>query len=104
MSHGIAGKGKGRTPITPTPITNQPTTTPPRPTNQVVANPDGMSFAKDATKPIGGNIIAHASHTRLRLRKGRGENRICQIFDSPTLPEADCQFSIGPQGIENAKE
>jgi DNA repair protein RAD51 len=31
---------------------------------QVVANPDGMSFAKDATKPIGGNIIAHASHTR----------------------------------------
>jgi hypothetical protein len=31
---------------------------------QVVANPDGMSFAKDATKPIGGNIIAHASTTR----------------------------------------
>jgi DNA repair protein RAD51 len=23
-------------------------------TNQVVANPDGMSFAKDNTKPIGG--------------------------------------------------
>jgi DNA repair protein RAD51 len=33
-------------------------------TNQVVANPDGMSFAKDANKPIGGNIIAHASTTR----------------------------------------
>lgn len=33
-------------------------------TNQVVANPDGMSFAKDSTKPIGGNIIAHASTTR----------------------------------------
>ena len=45
-------------------------------TNQVVANPDGMSFAKDSTKPIGGNIIAHASTTRLRLRKGRGQNRI----------------------------
>ncbi len=45
-------------------------------TNQVVANPDGMSFAKDSTKPIGGNIIAHASTTRLRLRKGRGSNRI----------------------------
>ena len=73
-------------------------------TNQVVANPDGMSFAKDATKPIGGNIIAHASHTRLRLRKGRGENRICQIYDSPTLPEAETQFSIGATGIDNAKE
>lgn len=48
-------------------------------TNQVVANPDGMSFAKDSTKPIGGNIIAHASTTRLRLRKGRGENRICTV-------------------------
>ena len=28
-------------------------------------------FAKDASKPIGGNIIAHASTTRLKLRKGR---------------------------------
>jgi len=68
-------------------------------TNQVVANPDGMSFAKDSTKPIGGNIIAHASTTRLRLRKGRGENRICTVYDSPTLPEADAQFAIGQQGI-----
>lgn len=98
----------------------------------MVANPDGMSFAKDATKPIGGNIIAHASHTRsdwlaglhpphrpllaltlatvplhlyrLRLRKGRGENRVCQVYDSPSLPEAECQFSIGAAGIEEAKD
>lgn len=68
-------------------------------TNQVVANPDGMSFAKDATKPIGGNIIAHASTTRLRLRKGRGENRICSIFDSPSIGEGDAQFAIGARGI-----
>jgi DNA repair protein RAD51 len=34
-----------------------------------------MSFSKDASKPIGGNIIAHASTTRLKLKKGRGENR-----------------------------
>jgi hypothetical protein len=40
--------------------------------SQVVANPDGMSFAKDNTKPIGGNIIAHASTTRLKFKKGRG--------------------------------
>lgn len=73
-------------------------------TNQVVANPDGMSFVKDATKPIGGNIIAHASTTRLKLKKGRGDNRICQIYDSPTLPETECAFSLGPAGIENAKD
>lgn len=48
-------------------------------TNQVVADPGGMSFAKDTNKPIGGNIIAHASTTRLKFKKGRGENRICQV-------------------------
>ena len=73
-------------------------------TNQVVANPDGMSFAKDASKPIGGNIIAHASTTRLKLRKGRGENRVCSIYDSPTLPEAEASFAIGQAGIEDAHE
>lgn len=73
-------------------------------TNQVVANPDGMSFAKDSTKPIGGNILAHASTTRLRLRKGRGENRIMTVFDSPTLPEADAQFAVGATGICDATE
>lgn len=73
-------------------------------TNQVVANPDGMSFAKDSTKPIGGNIIAHASTTRLRLRKGRGENRICSVYDSPTLAEADAQFAIGPAGVCDSTE
>lgn len=73
-------------------------------TNQVVANPDGMSFAKDATKPIGGNIVAHASTTRLRLRKGRGENRICSVFDSPSLPESEAQFALGAQGICDAQE
>ena len=33
-------------------------------TNQVVANPDTGVFAKDPLKPIGGNIMAHASTTR----------------------------------------
>ena len=73
-------------------------------TNQVVANPDGMSFAKDANKPIGGNIIAHASTTRLKLRKGRGETRVMTIFDSPTLPESEATFAIGQAGIEDATD
>jgi len=73
-------------------------------TNQVVANPDGMTFAKDATKPIGGNIIAHASTTRLRLRKSRGENRICSVYDSPTLAESDATFALGPAGVCDATE
>lgn len=69
-------------------------------TNQVVAQVDGGAmFAVDPKKPIGGNIIAHASQTRLSLRKGRGENRICKIYDSPSLPEGEATFAISEGGI-----
>jgi DNA repair protein RAD51 len=74
-------------------------------TNQVVAQVDGGAmFAVDPKKPIGGHIIAHASQTRLSLRKGRGENRICKIFDSPSLPEGEATFAICEGGICDADE
>ena len=38
-------------------------------------------FQADPKKPIGGHILAHASTTRISLRKGRGELRIAKIFD-----------------------
>ncbi len=45
-------------------------------TNQVVADPGAAAmFVADAKKPIGGNILAHASTTRLYLRKGNSEDR-----------------------------
>ncbi|KAI8818398.1 putative DNA repair protein RAD51 [Fimicolochytrium jonesii] len=74
-------------------------------TNQVVAQVDGAAmFNTDPKKPIGGNIMAHASTTRLYLRKGRAENRICKIYDSPNLPEAEAMFSIGENGIDDPKD
>jgi len=74
-------------------------------TNQVVAQVDGAAmFATDPKKPIGGNIIAHASTTRLYLRKGRGETRICKIYDSPCLPESEAMFAINADGIGDAKD
>lgn len=73
-------------------------------TNQVVANPDGMQFQKEAIKPIGGNIMAHASHTRLQLKKGRGENRICRVVDSPTIAEAEASFAVTGNGIDDATD
>jgi len=49
-------------------------------TNQVVSDPGGAAmFVADAKKPIGGHILAHASTTRLYLRKGRGEQRVCKV-------------------------
>ncbi|KAI0124669.1 DNA repair protein RAD51 [Xylariales sp. AK1849] len=71
-------------------------------TNQVVAQVDGgpsSMFNPDPKKPIGGNIIAHASTTRISLKKGRGETRIAKIYDSPCLPESDCIFAINEDGI-----
>ena len=74
-------------------------------TNQVVAQVDGMSgmFNPDPKQPIGGNIIAHSSTTRLSFKKGRGETRICKIYDSPCLPESECIFAIYEDGIGDPK-
>ena len=58
-----------------------------------------MSYAVDPKKPIGGHIIAHASTTRLFLRKGKGEQRICKIFDSPSIAESEAVFQLDAGGL-----
>lgn len=75
-------------------------------TNQVQAQVDGNAgmFNSDPRKPIGGNIMAHASTTRLYLKKAKGENRTCKVYDSPCLPEGECQFAISTNGIVDAKK
>lgn len=42
--------------------------------------------------------------SRLYLRKGRGETRICKIYDSPCLPEAEAMFAINADGVGDAKD
>jgi len=74
-------------------------------TNQMTADPGAaLSFVADPKKPIGGNILAHASTTRLYLRKGRGETRVAKIYDSPDLPESEATFAITNGGINDAKD
>ncbi|XP_065066052.1 meiotic recombination protein DMC1/LIM15 homolog [Rhopilema esculentum] len=74
-------------------------------TNQMTADPGGiMHFQADPKKPVGGHILAHASTTRISLRKGRGELRIAKIFDSPDLPENEATFAVTNGGISDAKE
>ena len=71
-------------------------------TNQVVASVDGSSFGGgNDKKPIGGHIMAHAAQTRLSLRKGLKDNRICKIYDSPCLPEAEATYCITNSGIDD---
>ncbi|EHK99937.1 putative Meiotic recombination protein DMC1 [Glarea lozoyensis 74030] len=56
-------------------------------TNQVMSDPGASALfaGADGRKPVGGHILAHASTTRLLLRKGRGEERVAKIVDSPGI-------------------
>lgn len=67
-------------------------------TNQMTADP-GSVISSDAKKPVGGHVLAHLVDTRVYLRKGRGDQRIARIEDSPRLPMAEATFSITTGGI-----
>ena len=55
--------------------------------------------------PIAAQILLfYAYYGRLYLRKGRGETRICKIYDSPCLPEAEAMFAINADGIGDVKD
>jgi len=54
--------------------------------SQVMSDPSGGAmFVSDPKKPVGGHVIAHASTVRLSLRKGKAEQRLMKIVDSPNL-------------------
>jgi DNA repair protein RadA len=71
-------------------------------TNQVMERPDIM-FG-DPTSPVGGNVVGHASKTRLYLRKGKDEKRIAKLVDSPSLPDGEAIYAVTPQGILDIEE
>jgi DNA repair protein RadA len=68
-------------------------------TNQVSARPD-ILFG-DPTRPIGGNIVAHAATYRVYLRKSKPPKRIARLIDSPNLPEGEAVFSLTTEGIRD---
>ncbi|KIY51260.1 meiotic recombination protein dmc1, partial [Fistulina hepatica ATCC 64428] len=69
-------------------------------TNQVQSDPGAtMTFvAGGALKPIGGHILSHASATRLYLRKGRGDERVAKLVDSPDRPESEASYKLDEGG------
>ncbi|KAG7660695.1 uncharacterized protein J8A68_005812 [[Candida] subhashii] len=74
-------------------------------TNQVQSDPGASSLfaAADGRKPVGGHVLAHASATRILLRKGRGEERVAKLQDSPNMPERECVYVIGEGGIKDSE-
>ena len=71
-------------------------------TNQVVSDcGGGMSFVSNPIKPIGGNILGHATTNRLQFRKGRDNQRIAKVIDSPFLCPGDAIFSITEGGVDD---
>ncbi len=68
-------------------------------TNQVMQRPD-ILFG-DPTAPVGGEILAHASKTRLYLRKSKADTRVAKLVDSPSLPDGEAIFRVTENGIED---
>ena len=71
-------------------------------TNQVMASPD--AFFSKAVTPVGGHIIAHMSHNRIFIRKGRNNMRIAKLTASPSLPEGEVPMRITERGIESDED
>ena len=68
-------------------------------TNQVMSKPD--TFFGDPTEAIGGHIVAHASTTRLYLRRGKKGSRVAKLVDAPALADGECMFYITNKGIRD---
>ncbi|KAF8337480.1 uncharacterized protein EI90DRAFT_2656377 [Cantharellus anzutake] len=53
-----------------------------------------LSFIRRFRSPV--QIV---TSNRLQLKKGRGNTRVCKIYDSPSLPESEALFAIWEGGI-----
>lgn len=70
-------------------------------TNQVMSDPSVM-FG-DPIKPIGGNVVAHASGYRLYFKKP-GKKHIARMVDSPEHAQADAEFILNDKGVADLEE
>ena len=71
-------------------------------TNQVSSSPD--SFFGDPTRPVGGNVLGHASTYRIYIRKGGKNKRVAKIVDSPHHALSEAVFELGVMGVQDTEE
>ena len=69
-------------------------------TNQVQSDPSVM-FG-DPIKPIGGNIVAHASTYRVYFKKS-GKKRIARMIDSPEHEMLDAAYALTVKGVDDVE-
>ena len=65
-------------------------------TNQVQSDP-AMMFG-DPIKPIGGNVVAHASTYRIYFKKS-GKKRLARMVASPEHAQADAEYILPEKGL-----
>lgn len=69
-------------------------------TNQVSADPGSSAmFVANAKKAVGGHCLSHNVDTIISLSKGKGEQRVAKVVDSPSMPEADAVFQLSNGGV-----
>lgn len=73
-------------------------------TNQITTDFNVAPSELDVLKPVGGNILAHSSTTRIAFKKGKGNKRIAKIYDSPELEEDETVFIITSGGVDDPKD
>jgi DNA repair protein RadA len=52
----------------------------------------------DPTKPIGGNVVAHASTYRIYFKKN-GKKRLARMVDSPKDALIEAQYVLDEKGL-----
>ena len=71
-------------------------------TNQIQTNPDEWTNSSDI--PVGGNVIAHSSTFRIRLRGSNPDKMWAKLMTSPCYPQHEISFEINDGGIADVIE
>jgi DNA repair protein RadA len=66
-------------------------------TNQIQTTPNEWTSNSDI--PIGGNVLAHTSAFRIRLRGSNPDKMWAKLVSSPCYPQDDASFAITEMGI-----
>jgi RecA/RadA recombinase len=71
-------------------------------TNQVLNSTDGIW--RNSDNPIGGNIMAHSSSSRIQLRGSNPDCLNSKLISSSCYPQSEKPFAINQGGIADVEK